>query len=232
MATDPTPNEGHEGNDAPDAPTVSKEAVAELQATIDALQARVDKAEHKAGQQEGRAKKAEGLLKEKGGDAQAQLDELSQRLDLAQGEIEKRDALVATLTSAQKSAAVTQAVASVAARLADGASNDLIALMSQGVGIKDGRVVVLTENGTAKLSASTGREMTPSELCDEMLKARPYLQRSSSGGGSGDTGNTSGTTNVIDIDAFEKMSSAKREEAMLKMTPEQQAALFAKASGA
>ena len=226
MADDLTPQDGQDGNDEPNTSTVSPEVVAELQRQLDALTERCEKAENKAAQQEGRAKKAETLLKEKRGDAQEQIDELAQRLELAQSEVDKHAATVQQLTKAQTSAAITAAVAGVAPKLADGASNDLIALMRDQVGVKDGRVVVLTDKGTPRLSGATGTEMKVAELCEEMVGVRHYLQRSTSGGGSGGAGNTGGTgKQTITRAQFEEMDSYDRAKAWQAMSKEQKAAM-------
>ena len=178
---------------------LSPEAIAEMQARIDALTADGLKYKTKAEQQEGRAKKAESALKADKTELATQLDEYRQRQEIAEATLEQLKQQNAILTNGQKSTAVQNAVLYVAGTLADGAAQDLAALMVGRVGIQDGRVSVLTDAGTPRISAKTGKEMTVDELRDELLSKRPYFIKSGVVGGQGTANNTGGANAAIEL---------------------------------
>ena len=188
---------------------LSPEATAEMQARIDALTAEALKYKTKADQQEGRAKKAESALKADKNELAGQLDEYRQKQEIAETNLEQLKQQNAILINGQRSTAVQNAVLAVAGSLADGAAQDLASLMVGKVGIQDGRVTVLTETGTSRISAKTGKEMTVDELRDELLSKRPYFVKSGVVSGQGTGDNTGGATAAIDLTQWRNADPAK-----------------------
>ena len=206
---------------------LSPEAIAEMQARIDSLTADGLKYKTKAEQQEGRAKKAESALKADKTELATQLDEYRQRQEIAEATLEQLKQQNAILTNGQKSTAVQNAVLYVAGTLADGAAQDLAALMVGRVGIQDGRVSVLTDAGTPRISAKTGKEMTVDELRDELLSKRPYFIKSGVVGGQGTANNTAGVTGLKQLQELERMDAGDRAAYMSALSPEQRKAIYA-----
>ena len=205
---------------------LSQEGIAELQQRIDAIQAERDKLKTKAEQQEGRAKKAEALLKAEKAEVSEQIDQLSQQLELSKQQQESLGEQVAKLTTAQVGATVSNAILDLGSTLVKGnAAGDLAYLMSKHMGVKDGKVVVLTENGTPRLSA-TGKEMTAVELRDELLKTRPYFLKSKVTPGQGGASDTGGTINNVNLTELDEMSSSERAEVWRGLSDEQKKALL------
>ena len=154
-----------------------------------------------------------------------QIDQLSQQLELSKQQQESLNDQVAKLTTAQVGATVNNAILNVAGNLAEGAAGDLASLMSGHMGVKDGKVVVLTENGTPRLSA-TGKEMTAVELRDELLKTRPYFLKSKVTPGQGGASDTGGTINNVNLTELDEMSSSERAEVWRGLSDEQKKALL------
>jgi len=208
---------------------LSTEAIAELQSRIDAQQAELDKYRKKAEQQEGRAKKAEALLKSEKTEVAEQVDTLSQQLEIARQQQEELVSQVAKLTHTQVGSTVNNAVLGVAGNLADGAAGDLASLMSSHMGVRDGRVVVLTENGTPRIGNS-GKEMSAAELRDELLKTRPYFLKSKVAPGTGGSSDTSGSIGVMkSVSEIAAMADHEATAYLATLTPEQRQYVYSQA---
>ena len=208
---------------------LSTEAIAELQARIDAQTAELEKYRKKAEQQEGRAKKAESLLKADKSETSEQIDTLSQQLEIARQQQEELVGQVAKLQQTQVGTTVNNAVLTIASNLAEGAAADLASLMASRMGVRDGQAVVLTDQGTPRIGAS-GKQMTAGELRDELLKTRPYFLKSRVASGTGGGSDTGGNSGVIKtIDEINAMAPEEAVAYFATLSPEQKKVLRGRA---
>ena len=205
---------------------LSTEAIAELQARIDAQTAELEKYRKKAEQQEGRAKKAESLLKADKSETSEQIDTLSQQLEIARQQQEELVGQVAKLQQTQVGTTVNNALLSMTGTLVDGVAEDLAVIMSARMGVRDGKAVVLTEQGTPRIGAS-GKQMTAKELLDEVLKTRPWSLKSKVAPGTGGGSDTGGNSGVIKTAAeIAAMDDIEGQKYMATLTPEQRKIVF------
>ena len=206
---------------------LSPEAIAEMQARIDALTAEALKFKTKADQQEGRAKKAESMLKAEKGEVSTQLDELRQKNEISEAKLQEREAKIELLTSSQRMNAAMNAVLTSPIKLHDGARPMLTKLIMAETGVYEGRTVVLTEAGTPRISAKTGKEMTIDEARDEILEKSPFLCESGVVSGQGTGNNTAGVTGLKQLQELERMDAGDRAAYMSALSPEQRKAIYA-----
>jgi len=203
---------------------LSQEALTELQNELDRIRGERDKYMRDYDQQKQARAKYEKLYKTEKGKEAEELDRVQQQLDIEKARAEDLSGRIGQMTQAQKKTAVQGAVMGIASTLADGAAADIAALMEAKVGIVDGRVVVLTETGTPKLSAKSGRDMTVDELRDELLSTRPYLVKNRMTPGQGTGANTTGATGVIkSLQEFNGLPPDEASSYWQTLTPEQKA---------
>ena len=178
---------------------LSPEAIAEWQARQDAITAERDKYKTNYEQQVARAKKAEAALKEKSPEHAAAIDELKQRVEIAEAKAQERETKIQLLTNGQRVNAAQNAVLTSPIQLAKGAQPLLTKLIHGETGVYEGRTVVLTDSGTPRISAKTGKEMTVEELRDEILGKSPFLCASGVVSGQGTGDNTGGANAAIEL---------------------------------
>ena len=198
----------------------SKIDISYLQSEIDKLRAERDKYKNNYLSTKKRAEKAETKAKDKV--SSEELDTLKQQLEINKTKLEEREQELQRLQNATLRAEIAQAVAVRAPELAEGVAGLLPDIIKNRMGIVDGQPVVLTETGTPKLSAKTGKPMTAKELVDDILAQTPTFLRAKTAGGTGASGNSGGDGGLpITKEEYAQKSSAERAEIRAKLTPEQ-----------
>ena len=193
--------------------------VSYLQSQLDAAITERDKFKNDYLSTKKRAEKAE--KKAKTTVPPEEVDTLKQQLEITKEQLTEREQKLKQLETAQLKAEMVQAVNARTPELADGVAGILPDIMSSRMGVIDGQAVVLTEVGTPKLSAKTGKPMTAQELIDEILAKTPAFLKAKAGGGNGANGNDGAGGLAITKEDYMKKSSAERAEIRAKLTPEQ-----------
>jgi len=224
MADEPQANADVDGGGSPE-PQVSQEAfdkvLVELQSyktRAEAAEALAAKKENDYKQQVGRAKRVESSkseVEQAVADLQAQITAKDEALSQAQKQIE-------AARQVHREADVVSVINELGdGVLVKGASNVLRELLLNRTEYKDGKSVV---SGGDVYSKKTGERKSLAELRDELIEQYPWMQSAKSGGGSGDAGNTGGTSKLaFTREQFEAADSYERAKMWEGLTKEQKA---------
>ena len=223
------PNKDQEPNKEPQ--TTNEDRLKAVQAKYDELSAKVAQWQQTAHNQKIRAEKSESELKAlktslNTSDPSEAVSELKQRLQIEQEKCQKLESRVSKAMDVKREADISEALLQTAEL-----RSDLIPLMKSAIAVKtkvvEGKTVVITEDGTPRISAKTNDYMTVKELIDEMSTTHKSLLKATNTSGTGASGNTSSSKQVT-MASYLKMTGTERSKYREGLSPDDRAAFLAK----